>query len=81
MAWDGVLVWFKRPGPATQELQPLISDPNIRVKVKEKISKVARRRYLVTTDLNIKSLIKYFTVPKGGDDVCIVYDTTATRLN
>jgi hypothetical protein len=33
--------------------------------VKDKISKVVKRRYLLTTGINVKSLIKYFAVPKG----------------
>jgi hypothetical protein len=81
MARDGVPVWFKHPGPTTREAQPLISDPAIQAKAKEKIGKVVRRRYLVTMDIIIKLLIKYFAVPKGDDDVRIVYNTTANRLN
>jgi hypothetical protein len=57
MACNGVPVWFEKLGPATREAQPLIADPALRAKAKEKIIKVVRRRYLVTTDLNIKSLI------------------------
>ncbi len=74
-------VWFKKPGLATCEAQPLIADPALRAKAKEKIIKVVRRRYLVTTDLNIKSLIKCFAIPKGEDNVRMVYDAIANRLN
>jgi hypothetical protein len=49
--------------------------------VKDKISKVVKRRYLLTTGINVKSLIKYFAVPKGEDDVRMVYDATANKLN
>ncbi len=35
----------------------------------------------MTTDLNIKTLIKYFAVPKGKEDVRMVYDATANQLN
>jgi hypothetical protein len=35
----------------------------------------------VTKGINIKSLIKYFAVPKGKDDVRMVYNDTATMLN
>jgi hypothetical protein len=81
MACDEVLVWFKKPGPATHEAQPLIADPALCAKAKEKIIKVVRRRYLVTTDLNIKSLIIYVAVPKGEDNVRMVYDATENQLN
>ncbi len=72
MARDGVPIWFEWAGPTTREPQPVISDPVLCTKAKEKIIKVIRRRYLVTTDLNIKSLIKYFAFPKGNDDVRLV---------
>ncbi len=81
MARDGVPIWFERAGPTTREPQPVISNPVLRAKAKEKIIKVIGRRYLVTTNLNIKSLIKYFAVPKGDDDVRLVHDATANRLN
>jgi hypothetical protein len=42
---------------------------------------VVKRRYLLTTGINVKSLIKYFAVPKGEDDVRMVYDATASKLN
>jgi hypothetical protein len=48
---------------------------------KLKILKVVKRRYLRTSDVNLKSLIKYFAVPKGEDDIRLVYDAMANRLN
>jgi hypothetical protein len=53
----------------------------MRAKVKEKIFKVVKRRYLLTSGIKVKSLIKYFAVPKGEDDICLVYDATANKLN
>ena len=44
MAQDGVPVWFKWPGPTTREAQLIILSTGIRVKAKEKIAKVLRRR-------------------------------------
>jgi hypothetical protein len=81
MAHDGVPVWFKRLGPTTREAQKIISDPDLCAKAKEKITKVVSRRYLVTAGITIKSLIKYFAVPKGKDDVRLVYNATANKLN
>ena len=49
--------------------------------MKDKISKVVKRRYLLTMGIIVKSLIKYFAVPKGEDDVRMVYDATANKLN
>ncbi len=53
----------------------------MRAKAKEKIFKVVKRRYLLTTGIKVKSLIKYFAVPKGEDNICLVYDATANKLN
>jgi len=80
-ARDGIPAWFERPGPTSREAQPVIADAGIRAKVKDKISKVVKRRYLLSTGINVKSLIKYFAVPKGEDDVRMVYDATANKLN
>ena len=82
MARDGVEVYFERPGPTTRDAQPVVSDPKLKEMAKSKISKVVKRRYLRTVGLgSIKSLIKYFAVPKGDDDIRLVYDATANRLN
>jgi hypothetical protein len=41
-------------------------------KAKDKIFKVVKRRYLLTTGIKVKSLIKYFAVPKGEDNIHLV---------
>ena len=63
--------------------QPKFKDPTIRDRVRPKVEKVMKRRYIVrlTTGVDLKSLIKYFAVPKGLDDIRIVYDGTASDLN
>ena len=81
LARDGVPIHFERPGPSTKGAQPKIADPGLRACTKEKILKVLDRRYLCPTASPIKSLIKYFAVPKGEDDVKMVYDATANGLN
>jgi hypothetical protein len=80
-ARDGVKVFFERPGPTTRKKQPIIKDVTIHRKTKEKISKVLKQRYLLPSDLLVKSNIKYFAVPKGDDDIRMVYDATANKLN
>ena len=83
MALDGVPVFFERPGPSVMQPQPEFKDPTIRDRVWPKVEKVMKRRYIVrlTTGVDLKSLIKYFAVPKGLDDIRIVYDGTASGLN
>ncbi len=48
--------------------------------IKDKILKVVKHRYLVS-GVKIKPLIKYFMVPKGEDDIRLVYDATTNQLN
>lgn len=81
IARDGVPVFFERPGPTSKKRQPRIPDPAVRAQVREKVEKVLKRRYMVRSGLKIKSLIRYFPVPKGEDDVRMVYDATANDLN
>jgi hypothetical protein len=83
MARDGVPVYFETPGPSKMQPQPKFSDPEVLNRVRPKVEKVIKRRYMarVTTGLKLKSLIKYFAVPKGIDDIRIVYDGTASGLN
>ena len=81
MAWDGVPVFFKREGPSAMEAQPRISDARRRALVRAKLRKVIERRYVRTEGVRIKSLNRYFGVPKGDDDVRMVYDGTANGLN
>ena len=79
-AKTGVPVWFESPGPTSKEPQPPISEPT-RSRVREKIEKVVHRRYMVCDDMKLKSYIRYFGVPKGDDDIRLVYDGTASGLN
>ena len=81
LARDGVPIHFDRPGPSTKGAQQKIANPGLKASTKEKIVKVLDRRYLCPTVPPIKSHIKYFAVPKGEDDVRMVYDATANGLN
>jgi hypothetical protein len=83
MARDGVPIFFETPGPSKMQRQPEFTDQTVKERVRPKIEKVINRRYLarVSSGLKLKSLIKYFAVPKGLDDIRIVYDGTASGLN
>jgi len=81
MARDGVPAWFTKPGPTTKGTQLAITDSGLREKTREKIGNVLKRRYLLLTGLAIKLFIKFFAVPKGEDDIRMVYDATANKLN
>jgi hypothetical protein len=47
--------------------------------MREKLAKVRDRRYI--TPGFVKLLMSFFSVPKGDDDVHMVYDGTVSRLN
>ena len=81
MARDGVPVFFEKEGPSTRDPQPPFPDPKVRASVRKKLEKVINRKYMLTSGIELKSLIKYFAVPKGEDDIRIVYDATANKLN
>ena len=80
MARDGVKVFFECLGPLVRKPQPTVLDPKTQEMVKSKILKMVKLRYLVG-DTKIKSLIKYFAVPKREDNIRLVYNATANRLN
>eukprot|EP00804_Cyclotella_cryptica_P012519 CCRYP_017724-RA/>CCRYP_017724-RA protein AED:0.34 eAED:0.23 QI:0/0/0/1/1/1/3/0/930 len=75
------ILWHARPDSKQQ--QPEFPDPDVKEQVRAKVLKVIRRRYMVRarTTFDIKSLIKYFAVPKGLRNIRIVYDGTASGLN
>lgn len=76
---DGVRRWLDcKPTDCTVP-QLGESDPKIRVKVQEKLEKVQRKGYLA--EGHVQSLTSFFTVPKGDDDVRVVYNGTKSGLN
>lgn len=81
IARDGVRVYFQDKGPTSMEKQRDLADDEVRAKVKKKLEKVVNRRYIIEAGVTLKSLIKYFAVPKGDDDIRMVYDATANDLN
>jgi hypothetical protein len=83
-AQNRVWAFFEKPEPTTCRAQPVIEDLGIRSKTKDKIEKVICWRYLLpagTPGMGVKLSIKYFTIPMGGDDVGMVYNATANKLN
>jgi hypothetical protein len=77
MARDDVQVYFEHPSPTTRKSQPNIVDRLVRELAREKILKVIKCRYLQTIGITVKSTIKWFAVPKGDDNIRLVYDATA----
>ena len=77
---DGVAPMWIGPRPAYRRRQRANPDVKSRAKEKKKLSKVRQRGYIAPTN-GIKSLTSFFSVPKGEDDIRMVYDGTKSGLN
>ena len=62
--------------PTTLKIpQPPHNDAVVRQKVKDKIQRLMERVYIVLRDIEeIESMMFFFYVPKGEDDIRMVYD-------
>ena len=59
-----------------------IKDVNIREKVREKVKKVLDKGYIELVDLGlIEAFMHFFHVPKGEEDIRMVYDASKSGLN
>jgi hypothetical protein len=77
---DGLKVWYRdRDLPSYWGRQRWPEDEIQRTQLREKISKVISREYIVPGYVN--SLTGFFAVPKGIDDIRVVYDATKSGLN
>ena len=64
IARDGVPIFFTEPGPSEMRAQTPLK-PEEKAILAEKLTKVIWKGYLAIPDRRLRSLIKYFAVPKG----------------
>jgi hypothetical protein len=77
---DGTLLWFDSTlAPAYKRPQRAENNPTLKSGVKEKLDKVFQRRYFEVG--LVKSLTTFFGVPKGEEDMRVVYDGSLPGLN
>ena len=76
---DGVPIFVQSKLPRWRKKQALPSKKYMADKMTEKLNKVVDRRYLINSVVH--SLINCFAVPKGLDDIRLVYDGTKSGLN
>jgi hypothetical protein len=70
---DGTPLWFDSTlAPAYKIPQRAENNPTLKSRVKEKLDKVLQRRYFEVGLAN--SLTAFFVVPKGEDNMRVVYD-------
>ena len=84
LARDGVPVWIENPDiPCTPPKRSQTLSATERGKVEEKVAKVIHRKFVLRSKggTDIKSYLFCFAVPKGDDDVRMVYDATGNGLN
>ena len=74
-------MFFKQTGLTSKELQPPLGDSVMCLRVRHKLEKVIHCRYMLRSGIDLKSLIKYFTIPKGENNIRFVYVATANKLN
>jgi hypothetical protein len=76
---DGLEIWIRGPKPKFQRPQRPEKDPATRAKVVKKLATVRKRKYIAPG--KVESLTDFFTVPKGEDDIRVVYNGTSSGLN
>jgi hypothetical protein len=79
---DGIPPRFTRTPPVCRERQRPNSNPLFAAKERAKVLKVLKRGYLQPVQYSKdQSLMHYFSVPKGEDDIRMVYDGSKCGLN
>ena len=76
---DGTPLFVTGPLPSNTKPQRMPHDPTIAERIMAKVNKVRLRCYIAVG--LVLSLTAYFHVPKGDDDIRMVYDLTASGLN
>ena len=76
---DGIKPWISGRLESWRRAQRGHRDPNKMKQVKEKLDKIRQRGYVEAG--RVESLISFFDVEKGSDDIRMVYDGSASGLN
>jgi hypothetical protein len=76
---DGLEVFFVSKKPEFKRPQAGTHCPDMKEKMRCKLDKVRKRRYIAPGF--VSSLTSFFAVPKGSDDIRMVYDASVSGLN
>jgi hypothetical protein len=71
--------FIKEKFPHFQRAQQQEKDEVLRVKIKEKLSTIWEKGYV--SKMEVKSLMSFFAIHKGEDDIRMVYDASQSELN
>ena len=73
-------VWMQKDRiPKNCKPQQVKKDPETRSKMAKKLQKVQGQRYI--TKGRVELLMSFFSIPKGKDNICMVYNGTMSGLN
>jgi hypothetical protein len=76
---DGLPIWFTGTKPRWRRAQNAERNEATRASVIKKLSKVRKRKYI--SPGTVTSLTDFFSVPKGLDDIRLVYNGSKSGLN
>jgi hypothetical protein len=76
---DGLEIWFSGEKPKWRRPQKVEKNKETHAKVVKKIAKVRKRKYIAPG--HVWSLTDFFSVPKGDEDIRMVYNGTSSGLN
>jgi len=76
----GLPVYFREEFVPKRQHQPDERDPLIKLRQGIKLGKVTGRRYVAKTTA-VADWTSFFSVPKGADDIRMVYDASRSGLN
>jgi hypothetical protein len=79
MIRDGLKVWFREAPKQWIKPQPAARNASEKEAIRKKIDKVRKQRYVVAGE--VTSLPSFFAVPKGVNDIRVVFDGTKSGLN
>ena len=73
---------FNDKPPSNKDTQPTYCDNETRLKVEGKLEKVLQKEYIEVVDIRfVEAIMFMFHVPKGQDDIRMVYDGSKSGLN
>jgi hypothetical protein len=76
---DGLEIWVSGAKPKWRRPQWVEKDQKTLGKIIKKISKVRKRKYILVG--HVWLLTDFFCMPKGNDDIWMVYNGTSSGLN
>ena len=80
-ARDGDRVFVQAKLPKCQDKQTAPKDKRTLDLVREKLSDVRKKGYISKEKIKVKSVTSFFDVPKGNEDIRMVYNATSSGLN